>query len=556
MISATPVMPRLSRIRMIHHFSGAIPQLPLKLNSPFSARVPEVVSVAAGEVMTHVAANPELKEFFESGKMLGVMVVRRGAEVGYIAAYSGNLPNNFEDISYFVPPVYDLRAATSFFPPEEQKIVKITDDIEKILNSERYVSSVKALAYVTEKAAAELASYKVKMAEDKVRRHARRKQGLSEAEEDVLIRQSQFQKAEYKRMQGSWNDKINNARLVLQRIKDEVDNLRTLRAELSAILQNRLFGQFVFLNGNGERQSLLQIFENEKIKLPPAGAGECAAPRLLQYALKNGLTPVGIGEFWYGEPLGGDIRIHGNFYEACVAKCRPILRFMLQGIDVEAEEEPIEVSSLRVLYEDEWLLAIDKPAGLLSVPGKSENACALTVLSSMRGGVEFYPVHRLDLDTSGVLVFAKSLAMQTVIQKLFASRDVHKTYYAIVNGVPENNSGTISLPMRSDYLKRPRQVVDFEHGKIAVTDFEVVKISGSKTKLKLIPHTGRTHQLRVHCAHHQGLAMPIVGDRLYGFSDESYADRMMLHAAEVEFVHPMTCNHVKISASLPECFSI
>ncbi len=333
---------------------------------------------------------------------------------------------------------------------------------------------------------------------------------------------------------------------------EAVRSLKAQRKQLSEELQSWLFRQYRMLNGRGEEKDLVDIWQDyhsspklrQRFPLPPGGSGDCCAPKLLQYAYRHGLQPVAIAEFWYGDSPKGEIRHHGQFYPACRGKCLPILTFMLQGLDV-ARRIPTPAdwqSRLQVLYEDETLLVVDKPSGLLSVPGRIEAPSVESLLRERYGAV--WMPHRLDMDTSGLLVVARHEEAYKQLQQQFFARTIYKRYVALIEGSGHvvGEKGTLSLPLRPDPLDRPRQVVDPLHGKQAVTDYEVLEeresgVSGTRLFLvSLTPHTGRTHQLRVHCAHPDGLNAPILGDSLYGRK----AQRLCLHAAELIFVHPAT----------------
>ena len=337
--------------------------------------------------------------------------------------------------------------------------------------------------------------------------------------------------------------------------------------ERSAALQRWLFSQFMLCSPSGERRSVRDIFagwaeaNHSKQVMPPGGTGECCAPKLLHYANSHGLTPMALAEFWYGASPKGEIRHHGMTYEPCQGKCQPILPFLLgdrlhEVLGGRPASKPVE--HLDVLYEDEWLIAVDKPAGMLSVPGKRDSYCAEKLL----GGPKM--VHRLDMDTSGVILAAKTPGVYKAMQRMFSlHEEVKKEYIAVLSGkVNENDNknenfssaltredrgGALSLPLSADFYNRPRQIVDYESGKEAVTDYEFL----SDRAVKLCPLTGRTHQLRIHCAHPDGLGMPILGDPLYG-SESS--DRMYLHATRLTFIHPVTGQKVTIESPLPEAF--
>lgn len=323
--------------------------------------------------------------------------------------------------------------------------------------------------------------------------------------------------------------------------------------EESKRLQRLLFAQYNFINGKGESKNLLDIFaaekpilspeewfdtgERSKVKgerIPPSGAGECCAPKLLQYALTHGLKPIALAEFWVGAPSRTELRKEGCFYAPCSGKCVPILRHMLQGLKVEVKGEKSKVKSekIQVIYEDDYLMVVNKPAGLLSVPGKSDEPSVETYLKAKA-------VHRLDQDTSGLLVLAKTPEVYKTLQAYFQRRDIQKRYEALVKGERRKviGEGVIELPLLTDPYDRPRQMVNIEHGKVAITRYAVREQRADDTCLvDFYPLTGRTHQLRVHAAHPDGLNAPIVGDRLYG----SPAERLMLHAAEITFLHPIT----------------
>jgi tRNA pseudouridine32 synthase/23S rRNA pseudouridine746 synthase len=304
----------------------------------------------------------------------------------------------------------------------------------------------------------------------------------------------------------------------------------------------RLFAQFRMLNAQGEERDLCELFAPTAQQIPPAGAGECAAPKLLQYAYKNALRPIAMAEFWWGNSPKGEVRQHGMFYPACNGKCKPILSHMLTGLNVEPNPL-IEIAppEPKILWEDEWLVAIDKPSGMLSVRGKSG------VRSAEEWAEERYDeamiVHRLDQSTSGILVIAKNKIAHEALQKQFISRTVKKSYVAVLDGVIERSRGEIRLPLKLDYDNRPRQMVALD-GKAAHTIFEVEKIESGRTRVRFYPITGRTHQLRVHAAHADGLGTPIVGDDIYGTS----AERLMLHAETIEFEHPISGESISLSS--------
>lgn len=333
--------------------------------------------------------------------------------------------------------------------------------------------------------------------------------------------------------------------------------------EESKCLQKWLFEQYVVLNGLGEKRSVSDIFASRGL-FPPGGTGDCAAPKLLQAAFLAGLKPCAMGEFWYGDSPLGEVRRHGDFYPSCTGKCGPLLEYMLQGVEVEPN--PLESDRLWALeepfirYEDDAVIVVEKPSGMLSVPGRTARRCLQQWLAG-KCGCTVYTCHRLDMDTSGLMVYAKTLSAQSNLQRQFENREVSKKYVAVLSGpalqnpdgkeLKEGARGKISLPLMPDYYDRPRQRVDFENGKPAVTDYEIIGIRPDGTiGVQFIPYTGRTHQLRVHAAHRLGLGHPILGDRLYGGNgcrceadgadgaDAAGSSRLMLHASYLSFRHP------------------
>ena len=341
------------------------------------------------------------------------------------------------------------------------------------------------------------------------------------------------------------NHTNNNNQEIIEALKEE-------RKQRSIALQQWIFEQFRLRNARGEEQDIYSIFTQTAHRNPPAGTGECAAPKLLQYAYLNNLQPLAMAEFWWGDSPKGEIRRHGHYYPACRHKCEPILNFMLQGLQVEPNPlltSNTDATQLETVYEDDYLLVVNKPAGMLSVPGKTGQASVLTLLQ------ERYPdatgpilVHRLDMATSGLLLAAKDKDTHALLQKQFEGRTVKKRYIALLEGIPQAEpKGFIRLPLRPDFDNRPLQMVCYEYGKPAVTRYEIMDDNAERTRIAFYPETGRTHQLRVHAAHPDGLNCPIVGDPLYG----QPANRLHLHAERLEFRHPITDKRMQIIKEAP-----
>ena len=545
---------------MIHRFeNGELNEvlesnaLPAQFTFPFCYVPHPLCKAAAAHVMRYVESRGEWTAELHAGKMLGVLVVRDAeGQLGFLAAFSGNLAGAVQH-SYFVPPVYDLLQPDGEFKRGEAAITAINHEIEQLHNDATLQELRDRLQRACTERDAELERYRALMAESKLRRDEARQLGqISPEAKQQLIAESQFQKAELKRLRRRWETQIN---ALQQQIDDKlmrIDALKQERKAMSEALQERIFRLFVVRNARGESLDLIEVFNRyygeDAGVMPPAGAGECCGPRLLQCAYLNALTPLCMAEFWYGNSPVGEVRHHGQFYPACSSKCKPILTFMLQGLDVEPN--PLETASsapIKVLYEDDWLMAVDKPAGMLSAPGKLDVESLPQLLMRERPGEQLHVVHRLDMATSGVLLLAKSMEMCTTLQRMFAARQVSKCYVAWLQGNVASDAGTIGLPLRPDFEHRPFQVVDEAQGKEAITRYEVVERRDGLTLVRFYPLTGRTHQLRVHAAHRCGLNAPIVGDPLYG----TPGARLMLHAQSLTFTHPVTAHRITITAPAP-----
>ena len=342
----------------------------------------------------------------------------------------------------------------------------------------------------------------------------------------------------YRQLDNYWKQRLQHTQDKIDVFAHEIAALKEERKVKSSALQQDIFDQYYFLNQQGEKKSLGAIFQHIEELKPPAGAGECAAPKLLQYAFLHQLKPITMAEFWWGRSPKAEVRKHGQFYPACRGKCEPILSHMLEGI--EMDDNPMMSNSaigrfIETVYEDDALLVINKPAELLSVPGKNvEDSVYYRMKQRFPDASGPLIVHRLDMSTSGLMLIAKTKEVHKILQSQFINRRIKKRYVALLDGIVEAESGTIDLPIRVDLDDRPRQLVCYEYGKNAQTEWKVVERIGSKTKVYFHPITGRTHQLRLHAAHPMGLNTPIVGDDLYG----NKASRLHLHAEMIEFIHP------------------
>ena len=541
---------------MIHFFKQNIEgiSLPEKFTFPFHYTPHPLTRIAADEVRSYLSTRLDWQDEIGKGKMFGVLIVKTSdASIGYLAAFSGNLSgSNMHD--FFVPPVYDLLNPDGYFRKEESGISALNRRISDISRSDSYLMAKKEQEEIKIQASSSLASAKEELKRGKKERDEKRaNSNLSPEELDAMIRESQFQKAEYKRLENSWKERLNEVEQKVKAFDTEILQLKQERKTRSAALQLWLFRQFDMLNAKGERKDLCEIFKDTPQGLPPAGAGECALPKLLQYAYLYALQPLAMGEFWCGMSPKDEIRHDGYFYPSCKGKCEPILKHMLVGLDVEPNplaEDLFKDTPLKILYEDEWIVAVEKPSGMLSVPGKNDLDSVQQRLRLM------YPdatgplvVHRLDMATSGILLAAKDKDVHARLQSQFETRSISKEYIAILDGVPSQEFGIIDLPICLNPLDRPRQMVDFENGKPAITEYKVECIKDGRAKVVFKPHTGRTHQLRVHSAHVSGLGCPISGDELYGNPDS--ASRLCLHASRLVFRHPVLDKEIEIVSTCP-----
>ena len=526
----------------MHKFTEDIShiELPALFTWPFHYEPHPLSRLAAAEVQRYLASKSEWREEIQGGKMFGVLVAKdREGGIGFLAAFSGNLcgSNRHE---YFVPPIYDMLRPGEFFRVGEAEISAINRRISEMCEGEEYRTSRDALAEAKELFSKELSTLKATLQHRKEERDRRRAMGESS---EVLTLESQRDNADMQRLKRHHKHLIAELQAHFDTLNHDIEELKSLRQQKSAALQMQLFAEFRILNARGEVKDLCELFAPTAQGVPPAGAGECAAPKLLQYAYLNHLEPIAMAEFWAGASPRGEVRHDGAFYPACNGKCKPILTFMLEGLNVEpnplleiAPPEP------HILWEDEWLVAVDKPCGMLSVEGKSG------VRSVERWAHERYPeatgpmiIHRLDQSTSGILLLAKDKDVHKALQEQFISHTISKRYTALLDGVITSTEGRIDLPIKLDYDNRPRQMVAAD-GKRAVTEYRVMAIEQGRTRIAFYPITGRTHQLRLHSAHHDGLNTPIVGDNIYGreLRKEDDGHRLCLHASMLSFRHPIT----------------
>ncbi len=529
--------------------------LPERFTFPFYYEPHPLTKIAAAELQHYLETQTDLdhnfglttdKEGYVIGKMFGVLVVRdRDGKIGYLSGCSGKLAGT-NDHPKFVPPVFDMLTENSFFLKEQEIIDAINRQIEAIQVDQNYNSLKWDMERLSAESLQEISDLKKQLKINKELRGKRReeqKNNLDQASyalvEADLVRQSNHDQWVLKMLADDWKQCLEEVRAKVAQFDGRIEALKNERKERSAALQGQLFEQYSFLNKAGKSKSLHDIFSPTAFGRPPAGAGECATPKLLQFAFANGYEPLAMAEFWWGATPRSEIRKHKQFYPACAGKCKPILAHMLEGMPMDENPflQPAEDSAcLEIVYEDEYLLVVNKPAGLRSVPGIDINDSVYTRLKSILVNIEPLLVHRLDMGTSGLLVVAKTAEVHKHIQKQFLDRTISKRYTALLSKVIDRADGEIRLPLTPDPYNRPLQLVCFETGKKSITRWKVVARTENTTKVHFWPLTGRTHQLRMHAAHELGLNAPIVGDDLYGTADK----RLYLHAAYLSFVHPKT----------------
>lgn len=484
----------------------------------------------------------------EAGKMLGVLVAS-DADGGRHAlfAFSGQLGDGGFHYPGFVEPVFDYLSPDGYFKKKEADISRQNKEIALLEQALCVMDSEYGNARNKEEAV--VAEFKERCRLSKMERDARRAAGVAdETELAAMTRQSQFEKAELRRIRQRSAARLEPLVARLGGARTRIEMLKERRRADSEALQHWLFSNFKVLDARGESCSLSEIFAETVFKVPPSGAGECCAPKLLQAAYKRGWRPEAIAEYWYGRPKGGELRIHGSHYPACRGKCLPVLGWMLRGLAVDPPLEDncrsVVTSDPKIIYENRWFCVVDKPSGMLSVPGKGAALSVQQWLASRYGpGSDVRMAHRLDRDTSGLLVATFGPLPFKTMQSLFATRRVEKRYVAVLEGDYESRGipgkGSIGLPLSADWLDRPRQRVDPAAGKEALTDYEFTGVSDGRSRVIFIPRTGRTHQLRVHAASEAGLGMPIAGDPLYGANAGAGSGRLLLHAWKLEFTFPV-----------------
>ena len=546
--------------------------LPERFTFPFCYEPHPLSLLASKELQQQLTDSAYYQQVFaQTGKMFGVLIVENSeGEIGYLSAYSGKLITD-ESLSQptinFVPPVFDIEAETDYFQAEINTINRLNGELDTLLANPLLDEYQQALELTLNQQDKQLDEHRKQMAVNKKLRKEKRSQVTNNLSGDDLAQSLQQLaqdsidgKNQLRDLKIYWQHLILQAQQNLDNLTDEINGIKKKRKKLSTKLQKQLFKQYRLLNNAGVEKDPIELFENLPYQIPPAGTGDCAAPKLLQYAFKQNMKPIAMAEFWWGQAPKSEIRQHKNFYGACSGKCQPILAHMLEGLAIDENPllvNPAEGKSLDIIYQDDDIVVVNKPSEFLSVPGKNiEDSVYLRIKQQFPQATGSYIVHRLDMSTSGLMVLTLTKRAQKNIQQQFINRTIKKRYVAILEGkiageiesILKNNSGEINLPLRGDFEDKPKQLVCFEQGKKAKTQWEVIGLVEGKTKLYLYPETGRTHQLRVHCAHPLGLNLPILGDDLYGRSNrlthdgmtDTQVKRLYLHAEMLTLTHPIT----------------
>jgi tRNA pseudouridine32 synthase/23S rRNA pseudouridine746 synthase len=540
-------------------FSSSIEKyhLPERFTFPFYYQPHPLCMLAAQQLQQHLETQTQWQHNFGLlddpnniiGKMFGVLLVKNAAgELGFISAFSGKLAEQ-NHIHGFVPPVFDLLTEDSFFLSEKVAINTLNKKITELQDTPKLFVLKQALITLKALHSQQLLVLRGELVENRKARKIQRQTLQSDINSSIadkglteLAQQSVYDKWRLKALNNQSQQSVEQLQVKVDELIEPIAELKLQRKILSADLQHRIFSQYQFLNKELVPKSLVDIFADTALKTPPAGAGECAAPKLLHYAFQQHLTPLAMAEFWWGASPKSEVKKHQQYYPACTGKCQPILKHMLVGMPLD--ENPFlynyaQGKSLDIIYQDQYILIVNKPSEFLSVPGKEvSDSVYLRIKQQFPDATGPIIVHRLDMSTSGLMVIALNPQANKYLQKQFIHREVHKQYVALVEGLPLQDNGEIHLPLRGDLYDRPKQIVCNQDGKQAKTFWQVLERypARNQTKVLLTPHTGRTHQLRVHCAHAQGLNMPIVGDDLYG----TLANRLHLQAQSLKIKHPVS----------------
>ncbi|MGL1956105.1 MAG: pseudouridine synthase [Colwellia sp.] len=545
--------------------------LPIRFTFPFCYHPHPLCLLAAEELQQKLVQDHKLSEAFrQTGKMLGVLLVENEqGEIGYLCAFSGKFLGHSNKLN-FVPSIVNINDQTNFFNAESLVINKLNAQLDTLIDNPQIGQYQQELSTMFQQQNEQLDQHRAKMAVNRQIRKGKRSQAKDKLIEDALAQslkqlaqESIFDKNKLRYLKQYWQELIDQLQQKLACLMDAINAIKKQRKQLSTRLQKKLFKQYRLLNSEGKEKNLMEIFQQTPFPMPPAGTGDCAAPKLLQYAFQHKMKPLAMAEFWWGQVPKSEIRQHKNYYGACSGKCQPILTHMLEGMVID--DNPLLVNpalgkSLDIVYQDDDIVVVNKPSEFLSVPGKNiEDSVYLRIKQQFPQATGSLIVHRLDMSTSGVMVLALTKRAQKNLQQQFINRTIKKRYVALleknIDSLILDKQGEINLPLRGDFNDRPRQLVCYEHGKQAKTQWQVIDNIAGKTKLYLYPETGRTHQLRIHCAHPKGLNIPILGDDLYGNNEGDNGggnndnirnisniepQRLHLHAQMLTLSHPVT----------------
>jgi len=534
----------------VHRFQKE-PLTPLPDSFDFPHQyVPNEWVISAAAQLQESIPNTFHHPFDKVGKMFGILVVKTNQGIGFLAAFSGKI-NDETIFPGYVPPIFDTQDANGFYKLGESELNKLNHRIFMLENASEWMTMQEDLVSLEVHYKNRIADLKSTIEINKSARQCiRYAKNTDEATIESLNQESKKEQfklrnlnKEFKLVKKELTDKMNAWQAEIKRQKEH-------RSVYSNALQKELFQAYQMTNFCSETKSIFEIFKSFSGDLPPSGTGECALPKLLHFAAIHQLIPICFGEFWWGTSPVGEVRKHKTFYPACRAKCEPLLSFLLKGISCQTNPvlALVRDEPLVIIYEDSWVIAVEKPTGVLSVPGRVNIDSAEDRLKHLNPSYAFLKaVHRLDMGTSGIMLFAKDPTTHSLIQNLFAKHKVTKIYEAILTGIPTITEGSIQLPLRLDVNHRPHQMVCFEHGKKAETYFKVLHNESNNARIEFHPLTGRTHQIRIHAAHQLGLNCPILGDELYGIPGA----RLHLHAKYLAFEHPHLHRKLRLSAEVP-----
>jgi tRNA pseudouridine32 synthase/23S rRNA pseudouridine746 synthase len=507
-------------------YEGSCPQTQQILRLPRTA----LAEAIAFGLMQQLSQDPV---YSYEGKMYGILLVETSSKKqGVLKAFSGLLQGESE-VNGWVPNISGreriaLQEAETLIKLEEIKQQLIALDISKENQeysrlSQQWETHLQSLANIHQKR-------KQKRKKQRDLLQQKYKNDALNIAIEQLNEESRRDKREKKQLKEQRDQILKPLQEKIIIAERKISNLKQQRKQLSRQLQNQMYAAYSITNFAGKSYSLQDLIPEGL----PTGTGECCAPKLLHYAAINNLKPLAMAEFWWGSSLGD--KIQGQFYPACEERCQPLMGFLLSGLS--HINERIVINNFEIIYEDKWLIAVNKPPGLLSVPGRysyNQDSVLSRLKNLLSDDINLMTVHRLDQDTSGILLLAKNKETYQNLSQQFAKRIIKKRYEAIISGSLLINQGIIELPLWSDPNDRPYQKVNFAKGKTSITKFKIIKREGEYTRIELIPVTGRTHQLRVHCANIHGLGIPILGDKLYGKNHEK--NRLYLHAKELIFYH-------------------